>query len=208
MAVQIANQIVCQVNQERKLATKKIKFIDTICQGTEISSVNSEKLILVITQRLEFDSVDDSLKGCWSCLWNVTDEAPANSERFIKHNGVDLFLKCLNKFPEDTELKRNIMGLVGKRAAYADHVGNESLLGNIAEVPELRKDLIRTETIRFYTMALTESGESSLEVAYNACGTLSHLMSDTSTPWPDALLGNQTHLLLIIALSSAKTGNS
>ena len=68
----------------------------------------------VITQRLEFDSVDDSLKGCWSCLWNVTDEAPANSERFIRHNGVDLFLKCLNKFPEDTELKRNIMGLVGK----------------------------------------------------------------------------------------------
>jgi hypothetical protein len=62
-------------------------------------------------------------------------------------------------------------------------------LGNIAEVPELRKDLIRTETIRFYTEALTESGESSLEVAYNACGTLSHLMSDTSTPWPDSLLG-------------------
>ena len=60
-------------------------------------------------------------------------------------------------------------------------------------MPELRKDLIRTETIRFYTEALTESGESSLEVAYNACGTLSHLMSDTSTPWPDSLLGIHTH---------------
>lgn len=36
MAVQIANQIVCQVNQERKLATKKIKFIDTICQGMSL----------------------------------------------------------------------------------------------------------------------------------------------------------------------------
>jgi Zyg-11 family protein len=68
------------------------------------------------------------------------------------------------------------------------------LVGNIAEVPELRKDLIRTETIRFYTEALTESGESSLEVAYNACGTLSHLMSDTSTPWPDSLLAQKPEI--------------
>jgi hypothetical protein len=78
------------------------------------------------------------------------------------------------------ELKKSSMISDGIRMKF---------LGNIAEVPELRKDLIRTETIRFYTEALTESGESSLEVAYNACGTLSHLMSDTSTPWPDSLLG-------------------
>ena len=52
---------------------------------------------------------DDPLKGCWSCLWNVTDETPSNSERFIENGGVELFLKCLKKFPNDTDLKRNIM---------------------------------------------------------------------------------------------------
>ena len=48
---------------------------------------------------------DDPLKGCWSCLWNVTDETPSNSERFIEQNGVKLFLRCLAKYPNDTDLK-------------------------------------------------------------------------------------------------------
>ena len=112
---------------------------------------------------------DDPLKGCWSCLWNVTDETPSNSERFIENGGVELFLKCLKKFPNDTDLKRNIMGLVG----------------NIAEVASLRKYLIRDETVRFYSEALQSEG---LEVAYNACGTLSHILSDESSTWPESLL--------------------
>ena len=65
-------------------------------------------------------------QGCWSCLWNVTDETPENSERFITQKGVDLFLRCLNQFPDDNDLKRNIMGLVG----------------NIAEVVHLRYERV------------------------------------------------------------------
>ena len=51
------------------------------------------------------DDPDDPLKGCWSCLWNVTDETPSNSERFIEQGGVKLFLRCLDKYPNDTDLK-------------------------------------------------------------------------------------------------------
>jgi Zyg-11 family protein len=69
---------------------------------------------LVIRRRLDTNNLDEALKGCWSCLWNVTDETPVNSERFIQQDGVDLFLRCLKQFPEDNDLKRNIMGLVGK----------------------------------------------------------------------------------------------
>lgn len=134
----------------------KIHFSDTICS--------------VIQNRLDNNNEpDDPLKGCWSCLWNVTDETPSNSERFIENGGVELFLKCLKKFPNDTDLKRNIMGLVG----------------NIAEVASLRKYLIRDETVRFYSEALQSEG---LEVAYNACGTLSHILSDESSTWPESLL--------------------
>ena len=134
----------------------KFIILDTICS--------------VIQNRLDNNNEpDDPLKGCWSCLWNVTDETPSNSERFIENGGVELFLKCLKKFPNDTDLKRNIMGLVG----------------NIAEVASLRKYLIRDETVRFYSEALQSEG---LEVAYNACGTLSHILSDESSTWPESLL--------------------
>lgn len=100
MVIQFANQFVCQVDLGLKLVTRRIKFIDTICT--------------VIKRRLDSEILDEALKGCWSCLWNVTDETPANSERFIQKNGVDLFLRCLKQFPDDNDLKRNIMGLVGK----------------------------------------------------------------------------------------------
>jgi hypothetical protein len=39
----------------------------------------------------------------------------------------------------------------------------------------------------FYSDALTNNGQATLEVAYNACGTLSHIMSDNSAEWPDGL---------------------
>ena len=77
----------------------------------------SDIICTVIEKRLENHShPDEPLKGCWSCLWNVTDETPSNSERFIDKGGVELFLRCLKKFPNDTDLKRNIMGLVGNIA--------------------------------------------------------------------------------------------
>lgn len=60
-------------------------------------------------------------------------------------------------------------------------------VGNIAEVVHLRTHLIREETIKFYSDALYNNGLASLEVAYNACGTLSHIMSDQNSEWPEGL---------------------
>ena len=50
-----------------------------------------------------------------------------------------------------------------------------------------RRHLIREETIKFYSEALVTCGQATLEVAYNACGTLSHIMSDQNSQWPEAL---------------------
>jgi len=47
--------------------------------------------------------------------------------------------------------------------------------------------LVREETIQFYSDALYNNGNATLEVAYNACGTLSHIMSDRQSEWPEKL---------------------
>ena len=155
MVIQFANQFVCQVDLDLKLATRRIKFIGKMI----ITKYKLSFIIVIITsgldiicevieKRLKSHSLpDEPLKGCWSCLWNVTDETPANSERFIDRGGVKLFLECLKKFPDDQDLKRNIMGLVG----------------NIAEVTYLRQKLICFETIKFYQEAL---GSEALEDWY------------------------------------------
>ena len=62
------------------------------------------------------------------------------------------------------------------------------LVGNIAEVEYLRKHLIREDTIKFYCDALISDASDGLEVAYNACGTLSHILSDQNHVWPEPLL--------------------
>ena len=37
---------------------------------------------------------DDVMETAWSTMWNVTDETPANCERFLNGGGMYLFLKC------------------------------------------------------------------------------------------------------------------
>ena len=69
------------------------------------------------------------------------------------------------------------------------------LVGNIAEVDYLRNRLICDETIHFYSDALEADGSSNLEVAYNACGTLSHILSDQSSVWPSSLLAKKDEIL-------------
>ena len=85
------------------------------------------------------------MKTAWSVMWNVTDETPANSERFLDKNGMEVpnsfmnifvkvtkcahsppqlltkfsakvFLQCKEAFPDTIELLRNMMGLLGNIA--------------------------------------------------------------------------------------------
>lgn len=82
----------------------------------------------------------------WSFLWNITgkikrrpyvfiDETPINCERFLRHDGLKLFHLCYAQFPNETELVRNMMGLIG----------------NIAEVEILRGQLMQDEYINIFT---------------------------------------------------------
>lgn len=102
----------------------------------------------------------------WSALWNITDETPDNCQMFLECNGMNLFLDCLKEFPDKQELHRNMLGL----------------LGNVAEVKALRPQLLTRQFITVFS-ELLDSKADGIEVSYNACGVLSHIMFDGSEVW-------------------------
>lgn len=77
-----------------------------------------------------------------------------------------LFLYLQKKFPEKPELLRNMLGL----------------LGNVAEVPELRPRLMTSEFISVFAELLNSTSDG-IEVSYNAAGVLAHIASDGPEIW-------------------------
>ncbi|CAB4057133.1 ZYG11 [Lepeophtheirus salmonis] len=72
-----------------------------------------------------------------------------------------------NTFSTDRqELLRNMMGL----------------LGNVAEVPSLRPQLMTREFVAEFSMLL-DSNTDGIEVSYNAAGVLAHMASDGPSAW-------------------------
>lgn len=61
-------------------------------------------------------------------------------------------------FPDKDDLLRNMMGL----------------LGNVAEVKELRDDLVTSENLSVFA-DLLDSKCDGIEVSYNAAGVISHI---------------------------------
>ncbi|KAG9335361.1 hypothetical protein JZ751_005283 [Albula glossodonta] len=117
-------------------------------------------MLRLIRKKLMVKTCDQLMEFAWSALWNVTDETPDNCQMFLTKGGMKLFLDCLQAFPEKQGLHRNMLGL----------------LGNVAEVKALRPQLLTPHE-------LLDSSADGIEVAYNACGVLSHVMSDGPEMW-------------------------
>ena len=68
---------------------------------------------------------------------------------------MELFLQCKERFYNHNDLLRNMMGL----------------LGNVAEVKELRPQLMTTEFVSEFLL-LVDSTSDGIETSYNAAGVL------------------------------------
>ncbi|KAM4665072.1 protein zer-1 homolog isoform 1-T3 [Discoglossus pictus] len=152
IAVHLCNALVCQVDNDHKEAVGKMGFVLT--------------MLKLIQKKLQDKMCDQVMEFSWSALWNITDETPDNCEMFLNYSGMKLFLECLKEFPEKQELHRNMLGL----------------LGNVAEVRELRPQLMTSQFISVFSNLL-ESKADGIEVSYNACGVLSHIMFDGPQAW-------------------------
>lgn len=130
--------------------------------GRDLKGV--EKILQIIRYKMGNNpELGGVMEGCWSALWNMTDETPENCALFIVHGGLELFRKCHERMSDRRDLVRNMLGL----------------MGNVAEVAGLRPKLMPFVHV-FYELLLTE-GE--LEVTYNAGGIVSHLAFDGVNNW-------------------------
>ncbi|KAG5869508.1 hypothetical protein JTB14_008059 [Gonioctena quinquepunctata] len=152
IGIYLLNSLACQVDGSQKVKLGELGAID--------------KMIWLIKDRLEREICDDVLEVAWSTMWNVTDETPLNCRKFLKQGGMQHFLLCLEKFPNKEELLRNMMGL----------------LGNVAEVKELRHYLVTPEYLSVFSRLL-DSTSDGIEVSYNAAGVISHIASDGPEVW-------------------------
>ncbi|XP_037401610.1 protein zer-1 homolog [Pygocentrus nattereri] len=152
IAVHLCNALVCQVDNDHKEAVGKMGFVKT--------------MLNLIKKKLQDRLCDQVMEFSWSALWNITDETPDNCEMFLNCSGMDLFLECLQEFPDKQELHRNMLGL----------------LGNVAEVKALRPQLLTSQFISVFSNLL-DSKADGIEVSYNACGVLSHIMFDGPEAW-------------------------
>lgn len=152
IGVYLLNSLACQVDGMEKKLVGDHGAISTMLQ--------------VIGKRLQRSICDEVMETAWSTMWNVTDETPVNCARFLQEKGMDLFLGCLRAFPQKPELLRNMMGL----------------LGNVAEVKELRCHLMKDEYLIVFSQLLNSKSDG-IEVSYNAAGILSHIASDGVEPW-------------------------
>ncbi|KAM6431524.1 protein zer-1 homolog [Python bivittatus] len=152
IAVHLCNALVCQVDNDHKEAVGRMGFVMT--------------MLKLIQKKLVDKTCDQVMEFSWSALWNITDETPSNCEMFLNYSGMKLFLECLKEFPNKQELHRNMLGL----------------LGNVAEVQELRPQLMTSQFISVFSNLL-DSEADGIEVSYNACGVLSHIMFDGPEAW-------------------------
>ena len=76
----LLNSLACQVDGEQKVLVGSLGAV--------------EKMLQIISEKLEQGHCDDVMETAWSTMWNVTDETPLNCERFLAAGGMFLFLKC------------------------------------------------------------------------------------------------------------------
>uniref|UniRef100_A0A8R1TZP5 Zyg eleven-related protein 1 n=1 Tax=Onchocerca volvulus TaxID=6282 RepID=A0A8R1TZP5_ONCVO len=152
IVVFLLNSMACHVEGEQKV---------------QVGNIGAIEIILEQIRRKHAASIcDDVMEVGWSFLWNITDETPVNCERFLNADGLRLFHQCYQQFQNETELVRNMMGLIG----------------NIAEVEQLRTQLMLDDYINIFCALLTMLVDG-IEISYNSAGVLAHMVSDGEAAW-------------------------
>ncbi|KAK2723083.1 protein zyg-11 homolog B-like [Artemia franciscana] len=123
-----------------------------------------KKLLQIVKSKTDSEVADITLKFTLSALWNLTDESPITCEKFLQHNGMAQFLTVLETFKHEASVETKVLGL----------------MNNIAEVPELRQNLMVDD---FLVVLKRLLHSTQIDVSYFAAGIISHLGSSGTEAW-------------------------
>lgn len=93
-----------------------------------------ETILDYISLRIDCQESEDTLEKSFIIIWNITNESLSNCDLFLKHDGLELFMKCYKSYWINETLIRNILGII-----Y-----------NISEVEHFRSKLMCDEIIRSF----------------------------------------------------------
>ncbi|KAF2363978.1 Armadillo-type fold [Trinorchestia longiramus] len=122
------------------------------------------KLLALVRGRVDDENADITLQFTLSALWNLTDESPVTCKIFLLQDGLQLFINLLLTFPHNTAVETKVLGL----------------FNNVAEVPELRPDLLKPP---FIAMLRRQLQSEHIAVSYFAAGISAHLVCAEQSAW-------------------------
>ncbi|XP_065133113.1 protein zyg-11 homolog [Paramisgurnus dabryanus] len=167
--------MMCLENHEdqtlQRMTVAVVSILVSKLSSEEISELGAEAFIMkqllsIVQQKASLGVVDSTLKFALSALWNLTDETPTACRHFIECQGVELYMELLESYQTVTSIKQKLLGL----------------LNNVAEVEELRMELLDEELVEHMVVLLSSSTEE-VEVSYFAGGVLAHLASVNGPTW-------------------------
>jgi len=123
-----------------------------------------EKLLSRITEKLEQGVCDAVMEFGWSAIWNITDSVTDNCQVFVNNGGIQLFMRCKERFLGNLELMRNMVGV----------------LGNVAETPSLRNNLMTKDIMEEFGFLLRSNDP---EISFYAGGVLANMTSQGEAVW-------------------------
>ncbi|XP_022521190.2 protein zyg-11 homolog [Astyanax mexicanus] len=154
----------------------------------EVGQLGAEEFIIkqllsIVQQRASVGAVDPTLKFALSALWNLTDQTPSGCSMFLHNHGLELYSELLETYYFDSSIQQKVLGL----------------LNNVAEVEELREQLMEEDLLE-YILALLQGPQVEVGVSYFAGGVLAHLTSRTGPEWT---LDPQLHHTILNRLHSS-----
>uniref|UniRef100_A0A671MSI1 Si:ch1073-82l19.1 n=1 Tax=Sinocyclocheilus anshuiensis TaxID=1608454 RepID=A0A671MSI1_9TELE len=164
----------------QRMAVAVVSILVSKLSTEEISELGAEAFIMkqllsIVQQKASLGVVDSTLKFALSALWNLTDETPTACRHFIQCQGIELYMELLESYYSESSIQQKLLGL----------------LNNVAEVEELRMELMSEDLVE-HIVSLLINPVVEVDIIYFAGGILAHLVSVRGPVWSlDAELHNR-----------------
>uniref|UniRef100_A0A9J8A7L2 Zyg-11 family member, cell cycle regulator, like n=1 Tax=Cyprinus carpio carpio TaxID=630221 RepID=A0A9J8A7L2_CYPCA len=136
----------------QRMAVAVVSILVSKLSTEEIAELGAEayimkQLLSIVQQKASLGVVDSTLKFALSALWNLTDETPTACRHFIQCQGIELYMELLESYYSESSIQQKLLGL----------------LNNVAEVEELRMELMNEDLVE-HILSLLINPEVEVEV--------------------------------------------